>query len=185
MEIFFNICDLAWWLILPKIPTNAGALCRWRAKAWVGTASPNGEPSRFPVSLISVRRSVTPAISPVIDHVSARALLYSPHLLERHREVLLSTFIGGKEFFFPFPFQAKTGSREREEKTRRETRHTLIRQGFQLLLFHLSGFISALILDFRTPSHILKSGRFHSLGGQDYSNKTVSCSSSNITTCSF
>ena len=76
------------------------------------------------------------------------------------------------------------GSGGREEETRRGARHTLIRQGFQLLLFHLSGFISSLILDFRTPSHILKSWRFHSLGGQDYSNEIVPCHPGNITTCS-
>lgn len=85
--------------------------------------------------------------------------------------------------FFPL-FTGKNSESEREEKTRRETRHTLNREGFQPLLFHLSGFISALILDFRTPSHILKSRRFHSLSGQDYSNKIVSSNSSNITTCS-
>ncbi len=31
----------------------------------------NGEPGWFPASLISIRRSMTPAISAVVDHVPA------------------------------------------------------------------------------------------------------------------
>lgn len=41
-------------------------------KARVGTARPDPEPGGCPTSLISISRSVTPAISPVIDRVAAR-----------------------------------------------------------------------------------------------------------------
>lgn len=88
------------WLILPKIPTGAGAPCCSQVNGEGSSGHSEhktGEPGRFPVSLISIRRSVTPAISVIIDHVPARAPLYSPHLLERRREVLLYTFIGGKK----------------------------------------------------------------------------------------
>lgn len=100
---------------------------------------------------------------------------------ESLREVFsFYTFTGGKEkshhdnFFSLFFFLLASLFREnsasgREEKTRRETRHTLIRQGSLPLLFHLPEFTSALILEFFVqPLHFLKSWRFHRLSGQDY-----------------
>lgn len=100
---------------------------------------------------------------------------------ESLREVFsFYTFTGGKEkshhdnFFSLFFFLLASLFREnsasgREEKTRRETRHTLIRQGSLPLLFHLPEFTSALILEFFVqPLQFLKSWRFHRLSGQDY-----------------
>lgn len=144
-------------------------MLRWWAKAWAGTAgAKRSNPGRFQLGALW-----RPTISAAIDHVSAWALLYSPHLQQRCQEVL--DFI--VYYFFLSLFREKYWEWEgRKDKGGGEkTAHTLIGKGFQPLLFHLSGFISALILDFLVhPSHIHKNWRFHSLGGQDYSNKTVS-----------
>jgi len=57
-----------------------------------------------------------------------------------------------------------------------------------VLIISLSSFISvtftsALILHFGVLFHIPKSRRCYNLGGQDYSNKAVSWSTGNITSC--
>lgn len=122
---------------------------------------------------VSIRRSVTP--HHLCSHWSC--LCVSPALLATFTAKMSGSFRFHSILFFSFLFSGKSIESEREEKTREggKKQHTLIGKGFQPLLFHLSGFISALILDFLVhPSHIHKNWRFHSLGGQDYSNKTVS-----------
>lgn len=113
---------------------------------------------------------------------------------ESLREVFsFYTFIGGKEkshhdnsffFFFLASLFRENSARKREEKTRRETRHTLIRQGSLPLLFHLPEFTSPLILDFFVqPLTFSRAGDSIDLVGRITKSEIVSCNTGSITTC--
>lgn len=120
------------------------ARLRWRAQR-----AHNGEPGGCPVGLCSIRRTVTPAFSAVIDHISARARLCCLHLPERCWEVLLYTFRFWQKkeshhdsFFLSFSFQGKVARGKK-----REGKKCPSGRPFSLLC-HRSGLISALIVDF-------------------------------------
>ena len=87
-------------------------------------------------------------------------------------------------FFFLASLFRENSASEREEKTRRETRHTLIRQGSLPLLFHLPEFTSALILDFFVqPLTFSRAEDSIDLVGRITKSEIVSCNTGSITTC--